>query len=41
MLRGDGGSLTQAQLLESAANLDLTAQSIGLVGLQQDGVQYV
>jgi hypothetical protein len=41
MLQGTGGSFTQPQFLEIVAKLDLTAQSINLVGLQQGGVEYL
>jgi Ca2+-binding RTX toxin-like protein len=41
MLAGSGGSLTQADLLMLAANLELNAQQINLVGLQQVGVEFV
>ena len=36
-----GGTMTQAQLLEIAANSDINAQSINLVGLQQSGVEFI
>ena len=39
-LQGDGGTLTQAQLLEMAANYVLNEGNIGLVGLQQNGVAF-
>jgi hypothetical protein len=41
LLQGSGGTLTQAQLLEIAANYPLNETNINLVGLQQDGVAYV
>lgn len=41
LLQGSGGPLTQAQLLEAAANSDINAQNIDLVGLQQSGVEFV
>lgn len=40
LLQGNGGSFTQAQLLEFAAMTDLNATAIDLVGLQQTGVEY-
>ena len=40
-LVGIGGSVTQGDLLMLAANLDLNAQQINLVGLQQSGVEFV
>ena len=39
-LQGSGGAMSQGQLLEMAANTDLNATSIGLVGLQQSGVAF-
>lgn len=41
MLQGSGGQMTQGQLLEFAANIDLNAQQINLVGLQAGGVEFV
>jgi hypothetical protein len=41
MLQGSGGSMTQAELLQLAANVDVNAANIGLVGLQTTGVEYV
>jgi hypothetical protein len=41
MLQGNGGTLTQAELLVLAAESDLNAQNIDLVGLQQHGVEFV
>jgi hypothetical protein len=41
LLAGSGGSMTQADLLMLAANLDLNAQQINLVGMQQGGVEFV
>ncbi len=41
LLQGSGGSMTQAQLLEIAANADLNAVNINLVGLQQTGVEFI
>lgn len=41
MLQGSGGQMTQGQLLEFAANVDLNAQQINLVGLQAAGVEFV
>ncbi|SDX12213.1 calcium-binding protein [Nitrosomonas oligotropha] len=40
LLTGSGGTLTQAQLLEIAANSDVNATNINLVGLQQTGVEF-
>lgn len=39
-LQGSGGTMTQAQLLELAANTAINAQTIDLVGLQQSGVEF-
>jgi hypothetical protein len=41
LLQGSGGPLTQGQLLEVAANTDLNALQINLVGLQASGVEFV
>lgn len=41
LLEGNGGSLTQAQLLELAANTEVNATHIDLVGLQENGVEFV
>ena len=41
MLQGSGGTMTQAQLLEAAADAEVNAQNINLVGLQQTGVEYL
>jgi len=41
LLQGSGGTMSQAQLLEIAANSPLTADTIDLVGLQQAGVEFV
>jgi Ca2+-binding RTX toxin-like protein len=41
LLQGSGGPHTQGQLLAIAADLDLTAQQINLVGLQQSGVEFM
>lgn len=41
MLEGSGGSSTQAQLLELAVNSEVNATSINLVGLQQNGVEFI
>lgn len=41
LLQGSGGSMTQAQLLELAANSEANALNINLVGLQQSGVEYI
>jgi serralysin len=40
LLQGSGGTMTQAELLVFAANLDVNAANIGLTGLQQTGVEY-
>jgi hypothetical protein len=40
LLQGSGGQMTQGQLLEFAANIDLNAQQINLVGLQASGVEF-
>ncbi|MBI4203861.1 MAG: hypothetical protein HY527_02435 [Betaproteobacteria bacterium] len=40
-LQGSGGSMTQAQLLEYAANHPLNETNINLVGLQQTGVEFI
>ena len=41
MLQGSGGTMTQAQLLEAAAYAEVNVQNIGLVGMQQAGVEYL
>ena len=41
LLTGSGGRMTQAELLEIAANADINEQNIDLVGLQQTGVDYI
>jgi hypothetical protein len=41
MLAGSGGTMTQAQLLDFAANTDANELSINLVGLHQSGVEFV
>ncbi len=41
MLQGSGGTMTQAQLLEAAAYAEVNVQNIGLVGMQQTGVEYL
>jgi len=41
LLQGSGGAMTQAELLLIAANADINAQNINLVGLQQGGVEFV
>ncbi len=41
LLQGSGGTLTQADLLVAAANLPLNATNVGIVGLQQTGLEYV
>ncbi|MDD2744456.1 MAG: hypothetical protein PHV02_19520, partial [Rhodocyclaceae bacterium] len=40
-IQGSGGSMSQAEFLATVAQLDLNNQHIGLVGLQQTGVEYV
>jgi hypothetical protein len=40
LLQGSGGALTQAQLLEIAANTDLNSTNIDLVGLQLTGAEF-
>ena len=40
-IQGNGGTMTQADFLATVAQLDLNNQHIGLVGLQQTGVEYV
>jgi len=41
LLQGSGGTMTQAQLLELAANAGANATNINLVGLQQSGAEFV
>jgi len=41
MLQNSGGSMTQGQLLEFAANCEPNAVNINLVGLQLTGVEFV
>ncbi len=41
LLQGSGGSMTQAELLVLAANADVNAVNINLVGLQQTGVEFI
>lgn len=41
LLVGSGGTMTQADLLVLAANSEVNAQNIDLVGLQQNGVEFV
>jgi len=41
MLLGSGGGMTQAELLMFAANHDVNAINIDLVGLQATGVEFV
>lgn len=41
MLQDNGGTSTQAQLLELAANTEVNATNINLIGLQQSGVEFV
>jgi len=40
LLQGSGGTMTQAELLMLAANTDVNAVHINLVGLQQSGVEF-
>jgi len=37
----DSGALTQAQMLEIVTNLDINETHIGLVGMQQNGVEFL
>ena len=39
--QGNGGTMTQAELLMLAANADVNAQNINLVGLQQSAVEFI
>ncbi len=41
LLVGNGGTMTQAALLVLAANADVNAVNINLVGLQQSGVEFI
>lgn len=41
LLQGSGETMTQAELLVLAANAEVNAQNIDLVGLQQTGVEFV
>lgn len=41
LLTGSGGTMSQAELLQLAANTDLNAVNIGLVGLQAGGLEFV
>jgi hypothetical protein len=41
LLQGSGGTMTQAELLTLAANAPANEANIGLVGLQQSGVDYI
>lgn len=41
LLQGSGGSYSQGQLLEIAANMDLHVTNIDLIGLQQSGLVFV
>ncbi|WMJ08483.1 calcium-binding protein [Nitrosomonas sp. sh817] len=41
LLSGSGGTLSQAQLLEIAANTDINEVNINLTGLQQTGVEFI
>jgi hypothetical protein len=40
LLEGNGGTFTQAQLLELAATTEINATNINLIGLQQSGVEF-
>jgi hypothetical protein len=40
-IQGNGGSMTQGDFLATVAQLDLNNQHIGLVGLQQTGIEYI
>ncbi len=40
LLEGNGGGFSQAQLLEIAANSEVNATNINLVGLQQTGIEF-
>ncbi len=39
-MQGNGGSLSQAEFIAAVATLDLNQQHIGLVGLQNTGLEY-
>lgn len=39
-LQGSGGTMTQAEVLVLAANTELIAETINLVGLQASGVEF-
>lgn len=41
LLQGSGGTMTQAELLVLAANANVNATNINLVGLQQSGVEFM
>ena len=41
LLQGSGGTMTQADLLQLAADADANAVHINLVGLQQSGVEFI
>ena len=41
LLQGSGGTMTQEELLEFAANLHLNEVNIDMAGLQQTGVEFV
>jgi serralysin len=41
LLQGSGGTMTQAELLALAADQPLNEGNISLVGLQQNGVEFV
>jgi len=41
LLQGSGGTMTQAELLVLAANADVNAVNINLVGLQQSGAEFI
>lgn len=40
-MQGNGGTMTQGELLALAANAGVNEQNINLVGLQQSGVEFV
>jgi serralysin len=40
-MQGSGGSMSQADFLATAAQLELNQQHINLVGLQQTGIEFI
>ena len=40
LLEGSGGTMTQAELLDLAADAGMNAQNVNLVGLQQSGLEF-